>query len=115
MPITASHLSQAQPPAGLHPLDAQDRATINALLEVSKPTPTDIVHAARLHTRYRDCQLSIDLHPTLLQAVSRWGMDPEQVTQRALGVWSQPGWRPEHTPEQPETSQVGSGADVEGG
>lgn len=114
MPITASHLSQTVPPAGLHPLDAQDRATINALLKVTEPSPTDIVHAARLHTRYRDCKLSIDLHPTLLQAMASWGMDAEQVTQRALGVWSEPGWRPDQPLEQSETPQVGSGSDVEG-
>lgn len=110
MPFPASRLSQTAPPAGLHPLDAQDRATIASLLEVTAPVPLDIVNAARLNTRYRDSELSKDLYPMLIQAVANWGMTIDEVVKRALGVWSS-GWRPEAARSDEIT--VGSGANVE--
>jgi hypothetical protein len=70
----------------------------------------DVAHAARLHTRYQDCKLSLDLHPMLMRAITRWGFSIKELQAQALSLWSS-GWRPDSN--HPETIQVGSGADVQ--
>jgi hypothetical protein len=98
-------------PASPHPLDSLDRPVIEALLDTPSPSDCDIVHAARLHTRYRESQLSPDLLSKILQALDNWQLSVEQLQERARAIW-QSGWRPPY-PDSPQEQQVGSGADVE--
>lgn len=102
----------AQPAAASpHPLDGSDRPVIEALLAAASPTDEDIVHAARLLTRYSGSLLSRDLADKILQAPENWGLTLPELQQRARLIW-QSGWRPA-VPNSPQQQQVGSGADVE--
>lgn len=105
-----SYQPAPQLPAPLHPLDAVDRCVIEAL-PVRDPSNLDIVNAARLITRYRDSLLSADLHEMLCAVLQRWGLTISQLNARSLAIW-QSGWRP--SLEDATSSEVGSGADVEG-
>lgn len=84
---------------------------IEALLAAASPTDDDIVHAARLLTRYGNSLLSPDLLAKILQAVENWGLTLPELQQRARLIW-QSDWRPA-LPNSPQQQQVGSGADVE--
>ncbi|MGA1730831.1 MAG: DUF3288 family protein [Steroidobacteraceae bacterium] len=108
-PPTRRAPSPALPPS-LHPLDAEDRPVITALLEVATPTDTDLVHAARLITRYRDSRLSPDLADMLRQVLRNWSLSPSELQTRTRAIWAS-GWRPAMAEQQ---VSVGSGADVEG-
>ncbi len=108
-PPTRRAPSPALPPS-LHPLDAADRPVIAALLQVAAPGDADLVHAARLITRYRDSRLSADLADMLRQVLRNWSLSLSELQARTRAIWAS-GWRPTTTEQQ---VSVGSGADVEG-
>jgi len=102
-------LSESEVPASLHPLDHVDRETIYGLLTATEPSDTDLVHAARLITRYRDSLLSSDLRTLLSRVLRNWSITTEELFCMTRAIWRSGG------PAQlvPQDDTVGSGADVE--
>lgn len=84
---------------------------IERLLATPSPSDDDLVHAARLHARYKDSRLSPDLLPRILQALENWSLSIDELHARTRKIWRS-GWRPQ-LDDSPQEQPVGSGADVE--
>ena len=84
---------------------------IERLLTTADPLDAELVHAARLHARYKDSLLSPDLLPKILQALENWSLSLDELHARTREIWRS-GWRP-RLDDSPQEQPVGSGADVE--
>lgn len=104
MPATSLSKDQA------HPLEARDRVVVKRLLTVTVPTDQDLVDTARLLTRYRDFPGARDIGHSLVTTARQWGFGSrDELNAATRAIWAR-GFRPQSQ----DSSEVGSGADVQG-
>lgn len=109
---TTSPFPSRPHPRQIAPLDQQDRAIVMAFPTGANPSHQNLIDAARLLLRYEGAQASADLYELITSAIAAWGLDRESLFAKTRALWNS-GWQPSASLE-PQTSGVGSGADVEG-
>jgi|TARA_R100001443_G_scaffold16704_2_gene27066 hypothetical protein len=95
-----------------HPMHSLDRPIVDSIRtkQLKDLTNQDIADLARLLIRYSSYPGKDNLKQLIISYLHENGKTPEQLQVKAREIW-QSGWRP----GQVETSEVGSGADVEYG
>lgn len=91
----------------IHPLYADDRDRVDALLACEEPGDAQLVEAARLLMRYQGFPGARDLQDDLVKLLRLWGLDREALHARTRAIWAA-GFRPASA----AADAVGSGFDT---